>query len=135
VASRLESGDLLLFQIPNGRYSFDYYYQRYLDAQTEPAKPDSLPREGSFQVLVPNVAREAPYRWAEAPYTNAGMDADQVNQSMAAITAGSRIVWLVATEVPLWDERGLVQAWLDEHGTATDVAEFVRVAVTRYELP
>jgi hypothetical protein len=34
----------------------------------------------------------------------------------------------------LWDERGLVQAWLAEHGTLTDEAQFVGVTVMRYEL-
>jgi mannosyltransferase len=135
LASRLESGDLILFQIPYGRYSFDYYYRTYQDARHEPPEPGPLQREGGFRVFVPIVAGGAPYRWAEGLYTNAGMDTDQADRSMAALTAGSRVVWLVASEVPLWDERGLVQAWLDEHGRVTEQAEFVRVTVTRYELP
>jgi 4-amino-4-deoxy-L-arabinose transferase-like glycosyltransferase len=135
LASRMEPGDLLLFQIPYGRYSFDYYYQRYLAAQAEPSKAGSPSSNGGFQVFMPTVAGAGTYRWADGPYTNGGMDAGQVDRSMATLTTGSRVVWLVATEVPLWDERGLVQAWLDEHGRVTDVAEFVRVVVTRYELP
>ena len=35
------------------------------------------------------------------------------------LLAGSRVVWFVATEVPMWDERRLVQAWLDQHGVVT----------------
>jgi mannosyltransferase len=135
VASHLEPGDLVLFQIPYGRYSFDYYYQRYQNAQSEPHQAGSLPNRGAVQVFVPMAAGGVPYRSADGLYTNSGMDTEQVDRSMAAMTAGSRVVWLVATEVPLWDEQGLVQAWLDEHGSATEVAEFVRVAVTRYELP
>ena len=135
LVSRLEPGDLLLFQIPYGRYSFDYYYQRYLATQAEPPNAGMPSSDGGFQIFVPTVSSSASYRWADGPYTNAGMDAGQVERTMAAMTAGSRVVWLIATEVPLWDERGLAQAWLDEHGTITDVAEFVRVAVTRYELP
>jgi hypothetical protein len=77
----------------------------------------------------------AHYRWAEGLYTNAGMGPGEVEQRLAGLTAGSRVVWLVATEAPLWDERGLVQAWLDEQGRLTDRAEFVRVGVYRYELP
>jgi hypothetical protein len=134
LASRLEPGDLILFQIPYGRYSFDYYYQRYQDAQGELPEPGPLPR-GRFRVFLPMVAGGVPYRWAEGLYTNTGMDVGQVDRGMVTLTAGSRVVWLVATEVPLWDERGLVQAWLDEHGRGTEQAEFVRVAVTRYELP
>jgi hypothetical protein len=81
------------------------------------------------------VTGDAAYHWADGLYTNSGMDPDEVDRGMAAMTTGSRVVWLVATEVPLWDERGLVQAWLDEHGSITEVAEFVRVTATRYELP
>ena len=53
---------------------------------------------------------------------------------MSAMTADVRIVWLVATETALWDERALVQTWLEEHGWLTDQAEFVRVTIFRYEL-
>ena len=54
---------------------------------------------------------------------------------MAALTAGRRVVWLVASEAPLWDERGLVQAWLDGHAQRVSEARFLRVTVYRYELP
>jgi hypothetical protein len=44
-------------------------------------------------------------------------------------------VWLIATEVAMWDERGLVQAWLEHNGALADEAHFVGVSVYRYELP
>jgi hypothetical protein len=76
-----------------------------------------------------------PYLWAEGLYTNGGMSLEAVDHGMLDLVAGHQVVWLIATEVPLWDERGLVQAWLGEHGTLTDEAQFVGVAVMRYELP
>ncbi len=135
VSSRMMPGDLILFQIPYGRHSFEYYYQYsrgYLAKQTGPRLG-----EGRFRVFLPLAARSGgqQYRWAEGLYTNSGMDLEEVDRQMAGITAGSEVVWLVATEVPLWDERGLVQAWLDEHATMTGEAQFVRVAVYRYEVP
>jgi mannosyltransferase len=129
VADRMAPGDLILFQIPYGRYSFDYYWQQRGRAGDE--------RGGEYRVFLPWIAggSGAPLRWAEGLYTNAGMDPDEAARRMAEITAGSPAVWLVATEVPLWDERGLVQGWLNDHGQVTDQAHFVRVEVYRYRLP
>jgi len=41
-------------------------------------------------------------------------------------------VWLIASEVEMWDQRGLVQAWLDENMQRADQAHFARVDVYRY---
>jgi len=137
----LAPGDLILFQIPYGRHSFEYYM----------ARPELLPgpdggeeaaaggpgEEGRFRLFLPLALAgglEA-YRWAEGPYTNGGMTPEAASGHMAEITAGSRVVWLVASESPLWDQRGLIQAWLEEQSTSTRAAEFTRVTVHRYELP
>jgi hypothetical protein len=63
------------------------------------------------------------------------MTPEQVDQHMHALVDGNPVVWLVATEVPLWDERGLVQAWLEEHGELAEEIAFVRVSVRRYQMP
>ncbi len=129
VLSRLSPGEVVLFQIPYGRYSFDYY------ARHSPA-PTVRRAVGNYRAFLPYVAGTGgePYRWAEGPYTNAGMSADELDRRMVQITADCRAVWLVATEVPLWDERGLVQAWLEQHAVLRDEAQWVRVAVYLYEL-
>ncbi len=102
-------GDLIVFQIPYARYTFDYYF---------PA---------------------AAYPWAEGLYTNhRAPDGSfltgerEVAHRMQEMTAGYDVVWLVATEVESWDERGLVQAWLDGNMRRTDEAHFARVDVYRY---
>jgi hypothetical protein len=126
--------DLLLFQIPYGRHSFDYYYENTrLSSQPEPAMPT---KGGDFLLFLPLVSggRGKAYLWAEGLYTNGGMSPEGVDRGMSGLAAGHGVVWLIATEVPLWDERGLVQAWLAEHGTLTDEAQFVGVTVMRYEL-
>jgi uncharacterized membrane protein len=135
VSERLHADDLVLFQIPYGRYSFDYYYE---PSQPEEGLEPSTPlRPGPVRVFLPLVAhqRAEPYRWAGGLYTNAGLEGARVDERMEALTAGSDVVWLVLTEASLWDERGLVHAWLEEHALLTDQADFVRVAVYRYELP
>lgn len=135
VVSHMAPGDLILFQIPYGRHSFDYYYR--LDERHEQTQPARQPRRGDHWVFLPFVAAagQGSYRWADGLYTNGGMSPGEVDRGMTGITAGSPNLWLVATEVELWDERGLVQAWLDNHATLTDTAEFVRIKVYRYQLP
>ena len=134
VAQRLEGGDLLIFQIPHGRHSFDYYFRR-----------QEWPKEGvlqsplsddAYRLFLPFLARGqgAAYRWADGLYTNAGLTAGEVDRRMRELTAGSRVVWLIATEVPMWDADNLVQGWLEEHGRLREEAHFVRVDVYRYEL-
>ncbi len=124
--------DLLLFQIPYGRHSFDYYFQSWGDSP-----PGGAERRfrGEYRLFLPLVQGGGErYRWAEGLYTNGGMTPEEVDRRMTALTAGSRVVWLIATETALWDERGLVHAWLEEHARLTDRADFTRVTVYRYEL-
>jgi 4-amino-4-deoxy-L-arabinose transferase-like glycosyltransferase len=125
---RKSHDDLILFQIPYGRYSYEYY------ARQRPGMPL---KGGAYRIFLPSVGGNggASYRWAEGLYTNDGMGPSEVDRHMSEITAGSQSVWLVATEVEMWDERGLVQGWLDEHATLMEEAEFVRVTVYRYQFP
>jgi hypothetical protein len=91
----------------------------------------------AHRVLLPWVAggKREPYRWVDGLYTNAGMAAAEVDRRMAELTAGSDTVWLVATEVALWDERDLVHRWLEKNAQRVDEAQFTRVDVYRYALP
>jgi len=128
LVERLAPEDLVLFHIPYGRYSFDYYLDRWSDlhpGSPSPFLPSTAAGTGSG----------AFYRWAEGLYTNAGMTPAEAAQQMAGAAYGSEVVWLVATETSMWDERGLVQAWLDEHAALDAKAEFTRVTVYRYLLP
>ena len=136
VENKRSPGDLLIFQIPYGRFSFDYYLPRY--RQPEAREPATThPWDADYQVFVPLVVRPgaAPYRWAEGLYTNGGMDQGAVDSAMARLTAGADTAWLIATEVDMWDRQGLVQAWLEQNGSMTGQADFVGVSVYRFDLP
>lgn len=100
---------LIVFQIPYARHTFDYYFP---------------------------VER---YAWAEGVYTNHRapdgsylMDEAGVAWRMEEMTEGYHVIWLVASEVQMWDERGLVQAWLERNAEQVDAAGFTHVAVYRY---
>lgn len=106
------AGDLIIFQMPYGRYTFDYYF----------------PREE--------------YPWAEGLYTNHRtpdgayqMSEQQAAWEMKEMIRGHDAIWLVASEVATWDERNLVQGWLDEHYAREAEAHFARVDVYRYVAP
>jgi len=97
------SGDLVIFQIPYLRYTFDYYDPH-------------------------------PYEWADGLFTNYGMSDAEVDTKMRTIVAGRKTVWLVASEMTMWDSRLQVWHWLESHARRTDAVELAQVTVYRYEL-
>ena len=105
-----QADDVLLFQIPYIQTTFDYYFKQ-------------------------------PYTGLAGPYTNFPGNNDGYQDTEAAIFtqldqtfAGISSLWLVASEVTMWDQRNLLQRWLDDHGTRTQQHVFAQVTVTRYEL-
>jgi 4-amino-4-deoxy-L-arabinose transferase-like glycosyltransferase len=104
--------DLIIFQIPHGRYTFDYYFPI-----------ETYPRA------------EGLYTNHQAPNGEYLMSEKQAARQMREMTEPYDTVWLVATEVPMWDKRELVKHWLDEHARRVTREQFHRVDVYRYELP
>jgi len=103
---------LIIFQIPYGRYTFDYYFP------------------------------EEEYPWVGGLYTNHRtpdgsylMSEQGAAYHMREMTVGYDTIWLVATEAAMWDERGLVQAWLETNARLVDEAHFTHVDVYQYLLP
>jgi mannosyltransferase len=138
VVERWDAGDLVLFQIPHGRHSFEYYMARRGEATlTEGVSGETRQDIGDHRAYLPFVATggTAAYRWAEGLYTNAGMSSDEVSFRMAETVSDSRVVWFIESEAGMWDQDGLVKAWLQEHAALTESGEFVSVAAYRYELP
>jgi hypothetical protein len=110
VAKQFTLNGLIVFQIPYSRHAFDYYF---LDGE---------------------------YAWADGLYTNHRtpdgsylMGEEEAARQMAQMTADHEVVWLFATETSMWDERGLIKAWLDGNLQLVDEAHFTRVDVYRYE--
>lgn len=110
VRQQIQPGERLVYQIPYIRYTFTYYY----DPQHDP--------------------RATSAAWLDGPYTNQGMTEAGVAAWMAQGLGDASAAWLIASEAPMWDARGLTERWLAEQGAATAHQEFSRVAVTRYEL-
>jgi len=99
-----EPDDLIIFQIPHVRYTFDFYYDN-------------------------------PFDWADGLYTNHGMTETEADTQMRATVGTHRVVWLVASEMPMWDNKLLVFNWLETHMSRAQDAHFALVDVYRYEAP
>ena len=112
VEEHYQPEDLLLFQIPHGRYTFDYYFGPTGYAAAGGLYTNHREDDGSYQ-----------------------MTEDQAAAQMERLTHGHERVWLVATEVAMWDQRHLVEEWLASWGTVVRAEHFARVDVTLYELP
>ena len=110
VTAHRQADDLAVYQIPYIRYTFSYY----ASGRNDPHDPGFLGMDGL--------------------YSNNGMSEAEAADRMARGTAGAKAVWLIASEASMWDQRGLTEQWLAEHGILTDHADFERVSVTRYEL-
>jgi hypothetical protein len=111
VEQRYEPQDLLLFQIPHGRYTFDYYFDPTGYAVVEGVYTNRRREDGSYQ-----------------------MTGDQAAAEMERLTRTYERVWLIATETSMWDERHLVASWLATHGTEVEAAHFARVDVYLYQV-
>jgi len=55
-------------------------------------------------------------------------------QEMQRITAGAQALWVLSSEVEMWDTRHLMNAWLDSHGHLVESAEFHGVHARHYRL-
>jgi len=102
VQAHLTPGDLVIFQIPYVRYTFDYYYHQ-------------------------------PYDWADGLFTNYGMSDAEVDAQMRAIVSGHKTVWLVASEMEMWDSHLQIWKWLESHARRTDTVVLAQVTLYRYE--
>jgi len=103
---------LLLYQIPYNQRMIDYY------------APE-----------LPATAVAAPFTNWRTPEGGYEVGAGYVDTQLRALTADARELWLVYSEVVLWDERELVKNWLDIHGTLVDEAHFHRVDLYHYTFP
>lgn len=104
VAREYRAGELVVFQIPYLQTTFDYYAQG-LD-----------------------------YQAAEGPYTNYGNPPEETALYLEQITTDYERIWLVLSEAPMWDARGLTLAWFGEHGRLVEEIVLNRVTVICWEL-
>ena len=102
-------GELVLFQIPYNHHVALYYAEESLDPWAEAPFTNWRKADGSYHVNVP-----------------------YVDEQMMPLTSGYSGVWLVYSEVALWDDRELVKQWLDSHARLVEHQTYVGVDVFHY---
>jgi mannosyltransferase len=103
--------ELLLFQIPYNHYVALYYAEEPLDPWGEAPFTNWKLEDGSYQV-----------------------DMAYVEEEMKALLNDYSGVWLVYSEVALWDDRELVKQWLDSHARFIKQQSYAGVTVYYYIL-
>jgi hypothetical protein len=119
LAERRAPGSLLILQIPHMEWAYRYYTSDF----------GSRPFDQSEARLAP---------WVGGLWTNHGWADDvaiaDVAQQMSVQTAGYRDVWVFLSEVEMWDQRHLMDQWLDAHGEVVEQADFHGVQVRHYRM-
>jgi hypothetical protein len=119
IAQRRSPDDLLILQIPHMEYAYRYYSS---DQETHPF-------EGSDERLG---------WWVGGLWTNNGHPDEQaraeVDAQMRAIAGGADDIWVMRSEVEMWDSRHLMDEWLDEHAALLEQADYHGTQVRRYRM-
>jgi uncharacterized membrane protein len=117
LAQQRTPGSLLILQIPHMEWAYRYYTSDF----------GPRPFEGSEARLAP---------WMGGLWTNQGwpdeLAREDVARQMSAQTAGYSDIWVFRSEVEMWDQRHLMDQWLDQHGELVDQAIFHGVQVRHY---
>jgi mannosyltransferase len=119
VWARRQPDELLILHIPHLHHAYRYYSSDF----------GPRPFDESEARLHP---------WAEGIWTNQGWPDEtlqvQLDAQMQALTAGYSTLWVLRSEVEMWDQRHLMAAWLDQHASLVEQADYTGVQVRKYQL-
>jgi len=111
--------DLLILQIPHQEWAYRYYTS---DFGPNPFD-DSDARLGW---------------WGGGPYTNWGrpdeVEWPEVERTMHSLTHGADEIWVLLSESQMWDNRRLMDRWLQATAVLEEQKTFAGVTVQRYRL-
>jgi len=110
IGREIQSGDLVVFQIPHVQHTFDYYFRQ------------------------PYQSLGGPYTNFPGSVNGYQSSDETVLAQIQPLFANQHTVWLVSSEAAMWDARNLLQRWLETNGHVTFHEEYAQVQVTRYEL-
>ncbi len=115
-----EQNELLILQIPHNHHSFRYYSA-----------------EDSEQRFVDSTRRLSP--WLPGVFTNHHRNEEiawrEVSSYLDQTTIGYDGVWVIYSEAQIWDNRQLLNRWLQENGTLEQSEDYRIAEVRYYRLP
>ena len=117
IAAQAQPGDALVFQIPYGRYGFEYYFQQSASNDQKQQQQTAL----------------ATLTMVEAPYTNYGLSEADIAKTLWQGIGPARRIWLIETEAELWDENGRVRQWFDTTLPLLQKADFRGVRLSLHQ--
>jgi mannosyltransferase len=119
IAERRAPDDLLILQIPHMEWPYRYYSSDF----------GPRPFDNSETRLSP---------WIGGLWTNQGWSDEvarqEVDRQMRTQVAGYDDVWVLRSEVEMWDARHLMDEWLDAHGELVEEVNFHGVQVRHYRM-
>lgn len=74
------------------------------------------------------------YPLLEGPYTNDGASAEGVSRYLQTGVEGHGRAWLLLSEAEMWDQRGLTEAWFEQHADQQNAWELARVRLILFDL-
>lgn len=127
VARHMQRDDTFVFQIPYTRYAFEYYLPRF--APQWPAEAAPNPTDGL------RTLQGIRQHFVDGTYTNAGAMPDDVSADLLPLLSNPHPIWYVESEAAMWDQRGMVRAWLDQHMKLILRDDLRGVTVSLYQKP
>ncbi len=119
IAERRAPETKLILQIPYLEWAYRYY-------------------TGNFQADLFVEGDRRLGNWVGGIWSNNGLPDDQARglaeQEITELTAGVDELWLLTSEVEMWDARHFLLQWLDAHGTLVEKAEFHGIQAWHYQL-
>lgn len=119
ISQRRQAEDLLILHIPHLEYAYRYYS----------GEQGARPFEGSDVRLG---------WWTGGLWTNNGLAdpeaVEQVAEEMAVLTRSANDIWVMRSEVELWDGRDLMDQWLRKHGQLVEKVTFNGAQVIHYRM-
>ncbi len=112
------NNELLILQIPHMEYAYRYYSSD----------------------LGPDPFGESDARlgwWAHGLWTNHGLPDEEaradVDRQMRNVVAGARDIWVMRSEVEMWDRRHLMDEWLDQNADLIEIESFHGTEMRHYQ--
>ena len=112
------NNELLILQIPHMEYAYRYYSSDF--------GPDPFGESDARLGW-----------WAHGLWTNHGLPDEEaradVDRQMRNAVAGARDIWVLRSEVEMWDRRHLMDEWLDQNADLIEIESFHGTEMRHYQ--
>ena len=112
------NNELLILQIPHMEFAYRYYSSDF--------GPDPFGESDTRLGW-----------WAHGLWTNHGLPDEEaradVDRQMRTVVAGAQDIWVLRSEVEMWDRRHLMDEWLDQNANLIEIESFHGTEMRHYQ--